>query len=139
MLLRADLNPIDKRFIYKVTSYISTQISKTHKFIFITVLTTNSVPKKNKYRGKYSKEEKKSICKGYLLSSFYHCIAINNNITKLMSLDRTQLHQPSPSLQSWNMVTKKKKNLGNISQRTYTLHLGLDNIQVSPQAENLCH
>lgn len=81
------------------------------------------------------KEKEKGFCKGCFLSAIYHWIC--NSVTEFMSLDGTQLHWPSPPLQNWYIETKK--NLGNIPQRTHILHLGIDNIQISPQAEKLCH
>ena len=75
MLLRADLNPIEQKDLYiKLLLIFTTQISQNHKCICIAVLTTQCQRKINIGKNIPWKEKKKSFCKGYLLSSFYHYI-----------------------------------------------------------------
>lgn len=53
MLLRADLNPIEQKDLYiKLLLIFTTQISQIHMYSG----PYNSMPKKNKYREKYSME-----------------------------------------------------------------------------------
>lgn len=136
MLLRADLNPIEQKDLYiKLLLIFTTQISQNHKSVCIAVLTTQC---QRKIQGKifHARRRKRVFAKD--IYSLPFTTTFHNSVTEFMSLDRTQIHQPSPRLQSWNMLTKK--NLSNIPQRTHTLPLALGNIQVSPsQAENLCH
>lgn len=67
------------------------------------------------------------------LKSIQHdwvCVLRQNSTTSALS--------PLTELQHDDL--KKKKNLGNIPQRTHILHLGLDNIHASPsQAQNPRH
>lgn len=73
MLLGPDLNPVEQKDLYKVTLLIFPPKFQKLTNSFIAVLTITQCQRKIN-TGKYSKKEKRSFYKGYLVSSFYHCI-----------------------------------------------------------------